>query len=551
MCALGIAVLLALLESRSTCTNFPAGTPVDTLAVRSINRRNDTLEDAKGTSSSSAAPSTLASIAPRPTRSRPSPTPPAARRALVVSPPAGWRTIAPHPVGVLEGAAVWHEGELWTLAGHPCTGARNFDTTNVFAYNESSNAWLPRPRLPVLHHIFSAAFSTPGRITVIGGLEALTATTHRANEYVHTLDTTTAARTSALWAWERSQIRGKKNNATPRPDGIITCTPRLDAQTQLAYCIAGATSNFVAGKMQPSRHFLSFDPVRLKVGGCAAPPPAAQSNHATLLSAPGGGRVILLQGRDDLSDAPKSNAVFVYAISTDSWAHLSELPQIAQGFDTRVAWQHPTKPWALLFGGQDASSFTTTALVIRVDFGRTIGQDAPLLEFSPFSAVPYTVSGPVIVALGGDDAPTPLRLAVVGGAHFVGVYCVSTCHAWLVQPDLPAARAAMDVVHSGSGAQPANSTLQRQLTVVAAFYGPYVVTSALQRLLDAGVLGIHMGGGPAGRDPHTRSNAAIVDLPDFGIVSQFKGAEALNAVVRSADGALRTVSCARDGACLF
>jgi hypothetical protein len=478
------------------------------------------------------------------------------RRAVVVSPPEGWREIAQHPVGVLEGATVWHEGELWTLGGHPCDGERSFDDpTNVFVYNVSSNSWLPRPRLPLLHHIFSAAFSTPGRITVIGGLEALRGGVHRSNEYAYTLDTTAAARSSATWAWKRTQTLDRKHILLPRPDGIITCTPRLDAQTQLAYCIAGATSNFILYKKLLSRFFLSFDPVTLKVGLCERPPPLAQSNHATLLTVPEGGRVILLQGRDDLLDSPKNDAVFMYTVSSNSWTQLPPPPPFVLGFDTRIAWQHPTEPWALLFGGQDASTFATTALIIRVDFGRSEDDAVPPLTFSPFSAVPQTISAPAIIAIGGDDAPPPLRLAIIGGAPSVGVYCTRTAYEWLVQPDLPAARAAMDVVHSGSGegtgGERGAAASRQPLTVVAAFYGHYVVTSALQRLLDSGVRGIHMGGGPGGENPGQRVNKAVIDLPDFGVVLQGKGAEALSAVVRTADGTLHTVSCPRDGACLF
>lgn len=449
--------------------------------------------------------------------------------------PDGWVALPRHPTGILEGSALVHEGEVWSIGGHPCVGKRSFKETNVFALREGGDAWQRRPRLPQLHHIFHAAFSSPGRISVISGLEAMEDGSHRKNTRVFELDTSPAARSLGdRWAWQVYET-----NETI--GGMASCAPRLQPGAEPVYCVEGTTGNFMPRSSQHTTHLFAFYPLSRRLKSLAGVPEAAQSNHVALMRIPGD-RLLLMTGRNDKADEPMNEGLFAYSIALDTWSMIGPTPPMARGFDTRSVWQHPTEPWALLLGGQNADFFAITSAILRIDFGADTD-----LKWTAWSALPQALSGVSAVTLESNAITQSLRILVLGGAVGVGVHCVSDVYQWDGRPD-PSAALAVTAVRTDL------SPNSRPLVVIAAFYGPYVVTKAVQALLDSGVRGLHMG--RSALDPRELGGTGalpsrMLTFHDLGVPAQGMGAFSLVVLCRDPSGALRTVACPHDGACLF
>lgn len=491
-----------------------------------------------------------------------------------------FRRVAPHPTGLMESAYTWHAGELWTVGTFPCG---DVNASNVWRYRPGADAWVAGPPLPGfhLHHIFGGAFSVVdaaagvSRLVVLGGIRSggygFPKKPGGLNNWHSTallvLDTSGP---EGGWAWAQVNATSPAGATAPVPmlGGITSCSHLADygeggepgaMGSRTHFCLLFSGGNFLADEAR----FIAFDPATLTVTTLPPPPPQARTNHVSLLLDAPRRRLLMTPGRTDLaSELAHLSFVFAYDLDGATWAQHASLPYEISAFEARGTWHHPSGQYAFLVGGQDAREFVVSPLIYRADLtGETI-------EFRPWGLMPYgsfaqAVTGVPPGVAGAEDG----GVFVFGGSKDVGPICAADGWVWTPPASAAEADAAVSgvsllrpmVFADGAGGGAASAAAARRqlqapqapprLRVLAAWYGPFVITDRLQALLDGGVRSVMLGPLPLG-------DLLTVVLPDVRVYPQELGRYPLTALLleTAPDAGLpftRTVSCHEQSACLF
>jgi hypothetical protein len=502
-----------------------------------------------------------------------------------------FRRMAAHPTGMMEAAYTWHLGELWVVSSFPCGDVNG---TNVWRYRPAADEWVPGPPLPGyhLHHVFGAAFSVvegqASRLVVLGGIRSggygFPRKPGGLNNWhatsVLVLDTTSSPE-EAGWAWAHVNATAPPGSADPVPmlGGITSCShladfgaagsgsssteppPPLGSRTH--HCLMSSGGNFLSDEAR----FIAFDPATLVVTVLPLPPPQARTNHVSLLLDAPRRRLLMTPGRTDLaSELAHMSFVYEYGLDTGVWAQHASLPYEVAAFEARGTWHHPSGQYALLVGGQDAREFLVSPLIYRAEL------TGPTIDIRPWGLLPY---GSFAQAVTGVPPGVPGAEAggvyIFGGSKDVGPICAADGWVWTPPATAAEADAALGgvsllrpmVFAEGAGtaavarslaaralAQAAATPLPPpRLRVLAAWYGPFVITDRLQALLDSGVRSVMLGSLPLG-------GLLTVVLPDVRVYPQALGRYPLTALLLETAPASglpfpRTVSCHEEAACLF
>jgi len=269
---------------------------------------------------------------------------------------------------------------------------------------------------------------------------------NRANNHFLVLDTSTAEH-----QWKFQHI--------PHPvvGGMTQCSQV--AYNGKYYCVFQTAKAFFVDPMR----FVQFDPVSLTIVQLQTPP--ISQNHVQLLVDKSNNRLLMLPGRS--SNNTYTTQVYAYDLLRDAWQPDIHWDVLSDG---RVSWQYADGT-AVIFGGQQAED-----RVLMTDFYVFDGRSSQFYKCT----CTYNPLRFQVFAAGVNELPDK-RLLVVGGSIAAGPFGTRDVHAVDWRKTTQDYLKTCDIVN-GSSKQPA------EIEIIAAFYGPYVVTDRMKDLVRQGVV---------------------------------------------------------------